>query len=82
MKALRFHGQKDLRYESVPIPEVKDGQVKVSFKYAVVTECSAEYSVQKFGFGEFSANMGNQQLRPAWVGICGTGNGAASPSLF
>jgi hypothetical protein len=33
MKALRFHGQKDLRYEDVPLPEVKDGQVKVSYTH-------------------------------------------------
>jgi hypothetical protein len=29
MNALRFHGQKDLRYEKIPIPQVKAGQVKV-----------------------------------------------------
>jgi hypothetical protein len=31
MKALRFHGQKDLRFEDIPVPEVKDGQVKVTY---------------------------------------------------
>lgn len=40
MNALRFHGQHDLRFERIPIPKVKAGQVKV---------------------------------KPAWVGICGTG---------
>jgi threonine dehydrogenase-like Zn-dependent dehydrogenase len=40
MNALRFHGQNDLRYEKIPIPDVKPGQVKI---------------------------------KPAWVGICGTG---------
>jgi threonine dehydrogenase-like Zn-dependent dehydrogenase len=40
MNALRFHGQNDLRYEKIPVPQVKAGQVKV---------------------------------KPAWVGICGTG---------
>jgi D-arabinose 1-dehydrogenase-like Zn-dependent alcohol dehydrogenase len=40
MNALRFHGQHDLRYEKIPIPQVKSGQVKI---------------------------------KPAWVGICGTG---------
>ena len=40
MNALRFHGKNDLRYETIPIPQVKAGQVKV---------------------------------KPAWVGICGTG---------
>lgn len=29
MKAVRFHGQKDLRIEDIPVPEVKKGQVKV-----------------------------------------------------
>ena len=40
MKAVRFHGRHDLRYEDVPVPMVGEGQVKV---------------------------------RPAWVGICGSG---------
>lgn len=40
MKALRFHGQRDLRFEDIPVPKVGKGQVK---------------------------------LRPAWVGICGSG---------
>ncbi|KAF1916963.1 sorbitol dehydrogenase [Ampelomyces quisqualis] len=29
MNALRFHGKGDLRYEKIPIPQVKAGQVKV-----------------------------------------------------
>lgn len=29
MKAVVFHGKGDLKYEDVPIPPVKDGQVKV-----------------------------------------------------
>jgi threonine dehydrogenase-like Zn-dependent dehydrogenase len=41
MKAVRFHGQHDLRYEDIPVPTVKKGQVKI---------------------------------KPAWVGICGSGN--------
>ena len=40
MNAVRFHGKHDLRYEEIPIPEVKPGQVKI---------------------------------KPAWVGICGSG---------
>lgn len=40
MKAVRFHGQRDLRYEDIPVPQIRKGQVK---------------------------------LRPAWVGICGSG---------
>ena len=30
MKAIRLHGKKDLRLDEIPIPEVKDGQVKVT----------------------------------------------------
>jgi threonine dehydrogenase-like Zn-dependent dehydrogenase len=30
MKAVVFHGKGDLRFEDVPIPSVKKGQVKVS----------------------------------------------------
>jgi NADPH:quinone reductase-like Zn-dependent oxidoreductase len=41
MKAVRFHGQHDLRYEDVAIPTIKKGQVKI---------------------------------KPAWVGICGSGS--------
>jgi threonine dehydrogenase-like Zn-dependent dehydrogenase len=29
MKAVVFHGKNDLRFEDVPIPDVKKGQVKV-----------------------------------------------------
>ncbi|KAF2130997.1 sorbitol dehydrogenase [Dothidotthia symphoricarpi CBS 119687] len=29
MNAVRFHGQHDLRYEKIPVPEVKPGQVKI-----------------------------------------------------
>ncbi|KAF3914102.1 hypothetical protein AA313_de0205567 [Arthrobotrys entomopaga] len=29
MKALRYHGQKDLRVDTVPVPELQPGQVKV-----------------------------------------------------
>jgi len=29
MKAVRYHGEKDLRYEDIAVPEVKKGQVKV-----------------------------------------------------
>jgi hypothetical protein len=47
MNALRFHGQNDLRYEKIPIPQVKAGHVKV---------------------------------KPAWVGICGTGTSKVESS--
>jgi 2-desacetyl-2-hydroxyethyl bacteriochlorophyllide A dehydrogenase len=49
MNALRFHGKHDLRFEEIPIPEVKAGQVKV---------------------------------KPAWVGICGTGNHSKYPPTY
>jgi threonine dehydrogenase-like Zn-dependent dehydrogenase len=29
MKALRFHGQRDLRFEDIPVPAVGKGQVKI-----------------------------------------------------
>ena len=28
MNAVRFHGKNDLRYEEIPVPELKSGQVK------------------------------------------------------
>jgi hypothetical protein len=30
MKAVRFHGKGDLRYEHIPVPNVEKGQVKVT----------------------------------------------------
>lgn len=30
MKAVRFHGQRDLRLEDIPEPQVGKGQIKVS----------------------------------------------------
>ncbi|KAK8247246.1 hypothetical protein IWZ00DRAFT_38705 [Phyllosticta capitalensis] len=45
MKAVRFHGKGDLRFEEIPEPRVGPSQVK---------------------------------LKPAWVGICGTGRSPAS----
>lgn len=29
MKAVRFHGKNDLRYEDIPVPELGKGQVKI-----------------------------------------------------
>jgi len=29
MKAVRFHGKGDLRYEEIPVPELKQGHVKI-----------------------------------------------------
>ena len=49
MNAVRFHGKNDLRYEKIPIPEVKAGQVKI---------------------------------RPAWVGICGSGKSHGRKSFL
>jgi len=33
MNAVRFHGQKDIRFEQIPVPECKAGQVKIAPKY-------------------------------------------------
>lgn len=40
MKAVRFHGQRDLRLEDVPVPELKKGQVKL--KPAWVGICGSD----------------------------------------
>lgn len=29
MNAVRFHGQNDLRYERIPVPQIRQGQVKI-----------------------------------------------------
>lgn len=47
MRAMRFHGQKDIRLDQIPIPNCGKGQVKV---------------------------------KPAFVGICGTGECSPSKS--
>lgn len=44
MNAVRFHGKHDLRYEEIPIPEVKPGQVKI--KPAWVGICGSGASTQ------------------------------------
>lgn len=33
MNAVRFHGQKDLRFEQIPVPETKPGWVKIKPKF-------------------------------------------------
>ncbi|KAK4941492.1 hypothetical protein LTR10_018636 [Elasticomyces elasticus] len=33
MNAVRFHGQKDIRLEKIPVPSVKPGQVKIAPKF-------------------------------------------------
>lgn len=33
MNAVRYHGEKDLRYEKIPVPEIKPGWVKVAPKF-------------------------------------------------
>lgn len=43
MNAVRFHGKHDLRYESIPIPEIKSGQVKI--KPAWVGICGSGQSI-------------------------------------
>lgn len=48
MRALRFHGKKDIRLDQIPIPVTGKGQVKV---------------------------------KPAFVGICGTGKLFALPGM-
>lgn len=58
MKALRFHGQKDLRLEDVEIPICGKGQVKVR-------------RPDQEDWSELLT--GSEQVKPAYVGICGTG---------
>lgn len=41
MKALRFHGQKDIRLEEVEIPKCGKGQVKVSVVLLVTQKQSS-----------------------------------------
>ena len=50
MKAVRFHGQRDIRVEEVPIPKCGKGQVKVRklsrFKSQLAHGPSAQASVR------------------------------------
>jgi hypothetical protein len=36
MNAVRFHGKHDLRYEEIPIPDIKPGQVKIKPEQRVI----------------------------------------------
>lgn len=57
MQAVRFHGKGDLRYEQIPVPAVGKGQVKV----------------QRPHLGIHNSQLTHAQIKPSWVGICGTG---------
>ena len=57
MQAVRFHGKRDIRLEQVPVPVCGNGQVKVG-KIAVRSQ---DYALSK------------NQVKPAFVGICGSG---------
>lgn len=58
MKALRFHGQRDLRLEDVEVPVCGKDQVKVR----------RPRREDRKGVID-----GLEQVKPAYVGICGTG---------
>ena len=57
MKALRFHGQRDLRLEELEVPVCGKDQVKVGADRRV----------------DFRLRAEQDQIKPAFVGICGTG---------
>lgn len=64
MKAVRFHGQRDIRLDDVEIVQCGEGQVKVGafliFEYAKILVLSVVC-----------------QVKPAFAGICGSGIAAA-----
>jgi hypothetical protein len=47
MKAVRFHGKEDLRFEDIPEPTCGPGQVKVKPAWWWVHEC--ERALKSFG---------------------------------
>lgn len=67
MKAVRFHGQRDIRLDDVEIVQCGKGQVKVG---AFPTFESAQLSVLSLVC----------QVKPAFAGICGSGI-APAPTL-
>ena len=47
MKALRFYGPRDIRYEEVPEPSPEPGQVKIKINLAGI--CGSDVSVYRNG---------------------------------
>ena len=62
MKAVRFHGQRDIRLEDVDIVPCGRDQVKVG--------TFPKYLVQYVNLPVLNVGW---QVKPAFVGICGTG---------
>ena len=62
MKAVRFHGQKDIRLDDVVNVQCGRGQVKVGS-----TLPNRNSSLPNFALSVLC------QIKPAFVGICGTG---------
>ncbi|EAT76932.2 hypothetical protein SNOG_15557 [Parastagonospora nodorum SN15] len=85
MNAIRFHGKNDLRYEKIPIPEAKAGQVKV--KPAWVGICGTAYKpgdrvvVQPIIYdgtcGACEEGLQNCCWQNGFVGLSGWGGGLA-----
>lgn len=64
MKAVRFHGQRDIRLDNVEIVQCGRGQVKVG-------------ALPRFESAKISILSVVCQVKPAFVGICGSGIAAA-----
>jgi threonine dehydrogenase-like Zn-dependent dehydrogenase len=60
MRAARYYGKEDIRVENIPEPSVSAGQIKVS---ALLSKRHGR---------PFGLQLNLPQIRPAFVGICGT----------
>lgn len=68
MRAVRFHGRGDIRLDEVEEPVCGNGQVKV---------CQFH-----MGFTVFPHHLSSTKIKPAFVGICGSGMSFPSTTKF
>lgn len=63
MKAIRYYGPKDLRFEHIPEPVVGPGQVKIKVEYSVqylkrmISDCLVRHSVSRKSFDIISVTL-------------------------
>jgi threonine dehydrogenase-like Zn-dependent dehydrogenase len=66
MRAVRFHGQKDIRVEEIEEPVIEKGKVKVR-----CLRMPGSFNTVLPSF--LPSFLTDFQIKPAFVGICGSG---------
>lgn len=70
MQAIRYHGQKDIRLETVDVPICGQGQVKVSMNSEPSKTPRYIVRLSETANDSLASHL---QVKPAFVGICGSG---------